>query len=220
MRMPPTKASGTRSLSREAFPWVGGSRQTTQVPTEGIGRRFRRSNAARHALYVETRDRVSRPALRRKGGCRPRAARSGQRRRITAYLRDEWGLNAILADGDGDEKNLADHRHHAVDAASLRSPTPARWSCSVVPPSWPKSAGMPPLHARGKALGVIARRRSPVGRCHQHLLSRQPPGQRGIAEETNYSKPHKSHMEMASRKNTGMSASRCKICRPTRWRTS
>jgi len=39
--------------------------------------------------------------------------------RITAYLRDEWGLNAILADGGDDEKNRADHRHHAVDAAVI-----------------------------------------------------------------------------------------------------
>ena len=39
--------------------------------------------------------------------------------RITAYLRDEWGLNAILADGDEDEKNRADHRHHAVDAVVI-----------------------------------------------------------------------------------------------------
>ena len=39
--------------------------------------------------------------------------------RITAYLRDDWGLNAILADGDEEEKNRADHRHHAVDAAVI-----------------------------------------------------------------------------------------------------
>ena len=39
--------------------------------------------------------------------------------RITAFLRDEWGLNAILADGGEDEKNRADHRHHAVDAAVI-----------------------------------------------------------------------------------------------------
>ncbi|MEN6458245.1 MAG: type II CRISPR RNA-guided endonuclease Cas9 [Thermoguttaceae bacterium] len=38
--------------------------------------------------------------------------------RITAYLRDDWGLNAILADGD-DEKNRNDHRHHAVDAVAI-----------------------------------------------------------------------------------------------------
>ena len=37
---------------------------------------------------------------------------------MTAWLRDEWGLNAILADG-GDEKNRSDHRHHAVDAAVI-----------------------------------------------------------------------------------------------------
>ena len=39
--------------------------------------------------------------------------------RITAFLRDEWGLNAILADGDGEEKNRSDHRHHAVDAVAI-----------------------------------------------------------------------------------------------------
>jgi len=33
---------------------------------------------------------------------------------MTAYLRDEWGLNAIL--GDGGSKPRHDHRHHAVDA--------------------------------------------------------------------------------------------------------
>jgi CRISPR-associated endonuclease Csn1 len=36
--------------------------------------------------------------------------------RITAFLRSEWGLNVILADGNEDEKNRCDHRHHAVDA--------------------------------------------------------------------------------------------------------
>lgn len=39
--------------------------------------------------------------------------------RMTAFLRDDWGLNAILADGDEDVKNRDDHRHHAVDAAVI-----------------------------------------------------------------------------------------------------
>lgn len=34
----------------------------------------------------------------------------------TSNLRHVWGLNAILADGDVDEKNRWDHRHHAIDA--------------------------------------------------------------------------------------------------------
>jgi CRISPR-associated endonuclease Csn1 len=34
----------------------------------------------------------------------------------TANLRHVWHLNAILADGDVDEKNRWDHRHHAIDA--------------------------------------------------------------------------------------------------------
>ncbi len=36
---------------------------------------------------------------------------------MTAWLRDEWGMNSIL--NDGDEKNRNDHRHHAVDAAVI-----------------------------------------------------------------------------------------------------
>jgi CRISPR-associated endonuclease Csn1 len=44
--------------------------------------------------------------------------------RVTAYLRDEWGLNAILADGDADEKNREDHRHHAVDAVAIALSSP------------------------------------------------------------------------------------------------
>ncbi|HUT14028.1 MAG TPA: type II CRISPR RNA-guided endonuclease Cas9 [Thermoguttaceae bacterium] len=43
---------------------------------------------------------------------------------VTAYLRDEWGLNAILNDG-GDEKNREDHRHHAVDAVVIALTSPA-----------------------------------------------------------------------------------------------
>ncbi len=39
--------------------------------------------------------------------------------RVTAYLRDQWKLNAILADGERDEKNREDHRHHAVDAVAI-----------------------------------------------------------------------------------------------------
>lgn len=34
----------------------------------------------------------------------------------TANLRHVWHVNAILADGDVDEKNRWDHRHHAIDA--------------------------------------------------------------------------------------------------------
>lgn len=43
--------------------------------------------------------------------------------RITGYLRNEWGLNAIL--GDGGAKSREDHRHHAVDAIATALSTPA-----------------------------------------------------------------------------------------------
>ena len=38
--------------------------------------------------------------------------------RITAQLRHQWGLNAIL-NPDGETKTRADHRHHAVDALAV-----------------------------------------------------------------------------------------------------
>ncbi len=36
---------------------------------------------------------------------------------VTAWLRDEWGLNGVLGDGRGKER--IDHRHHAVDAVAI-----------------------------------------------------------------------------------------------------
>ena len=62
--------------------------------------------------------RVPGAALRRGDRRRSHTARAGDAGRVTAFLRDEWGLNAILADGDHEEKNRDDHRHHAVDAAA------------------------------------------------------------------------------------------------------
>jgi len=49
---------------------------------------------------------------------RVQAAKGG----TTAYLRDMWGLNMIL--GDGDLKTRDDHRHHAVDAVAIALTTP------------------------------------------------------------------------------------------------
>lgn len=43
--------------------------------------------------------------------------------RITAHLRNEWQLNAIL--GDGGTKSRDDHRHHAVDAVAIALASPA-----------------------------------------------------------------------------------------------
>ena len=45
------------------------------------------------------------------------------RGQVTHFLRDEWGLNAIL--GDGGLKTRDDHRHHAVDAVVTALATPA-----------------------------------------------------------------------------------------------
>ncbi|MCC5831315.1 MAG: type II CRISPR RNA-guided endonuclease Cas9 [Phycisphaeraceae bacterium] len=42
---------------------------------------------------------------------------------VTAWLRREWGMNAILSDRD--EKDRADHRHHAIDAIVIAHTNPA-----------------------------------------------------------------------------------------------
>lgn len=42
---------------------------------------------------------------------------------LTAWLRTEWKLNAILSDRD--EKERCDHRHHAIDAIVIACTTPA-----------------------------------------------------------------------------------------------
>jgi len=44
--------------------------------------------------------------------------------RVTAQLRDAWGLNTIL-NPDGKGKSRADHRHHAIDALAVALTTPA-----------------------------------------------------------------------------------------------
>jgi len=42
---------------------------------------------------------------------------------VTAYLRNRWGLNAIL--GEGPRKERTDHRHHAVDAIAIALTSPS-----------------------------------------------------------------------------------------------
>ncbi len=43
--------------------------------------------------------------------------------RITAYLRQRWNLNSLI--GHADQKNRADHRHHAIDALVTALSNPA-----------------------------------------------------------------------------------------------
>jgi CRISPR-associated endonuclease Csn1 len=38
---------------------------------------------------------------------------------LTAKLRGQWGLNAILSGGGSNDENLNDHRHHAIDAVVI-----------------------------------------------------------------------------------------------------
>jgi CRISPR-associated endonuclease Csn1 len=114
--------------------------------------------------------------------------------RITAYLRDEWGLNAILADGNENEKNRDDHRHHAVDATVIAltdNKTVAMLSHSAkmaaerghrlfalneIEKPWPTF-----LDDIRRAIDVIN---------ISYRVNRRVTG--ALHEETNYSKPHKS----------------------------
>ena len=72
------------------------------------------------------------------------------RGRVTNYLRDQWGLNALLG---GAEKRREDHRHHAMDAvlialtdhaivkrlsdAAKRAPEYRRRNFAPIDPPWP-----------------------------------------------------------------------------------
>ena len=143
--------------------------------------------------------------------------------RITAYLRDEWGLNAILADGDEDEKNRADHRHHAVDAAVIALTNAA--TVELLSRSAELAA------ERGHRLFVQEEIQKPWPtflddlRCAidavniSYRVNRRVTG--ALHKETTYSKPHSDPTAKTARTlNIATSANRCKTCRPTRSKTS
>ena len=90
-----------------------------EVSAAEAGRGFCRPDAPRHPLHVAAGHRISWLLY---GGT---IDAEGTRRvqvsagRITAYLRDEWGLERHTGRRREDEKNRGDHRHHAVDAAVI-----------------------------------------------------------------------------------------------------
>jgi len=121
---------------------------------------------------------------------------AGHRRRIqvatgqvTAFLRREWGLNAIL--GDGDEKSRDDHRHHAVDAlcvaltdagivqalaaAAARAPAEGRRCFARLAPPWPSFLA----DARRAVLEITV----------SHRVRRKVSGP--LHAESFYSRPHR-----------------------------
>lgn len=108
---------------------------------------------------------------------------------VTAYLRNEWGMNGIL--DDGGFKTRDDHRHHAVDAMTIAMTSPAavkmlsdaaegaqkagRRRFQQVPEPW---TGF--LDQLGEAVDRIV-----VSHRTNHRVNG------AMHEETNYSKPHK-----------------------------
>ncbi|HLA38008.1 MAG TPA: type II CRISPR RNA-guided endonuclease Cas9 [Candidatus Brocadiales bacterium] len=109
------------------------------------------------------------------------------RGQVTAYLRNEWGLNKIL--NDGGEKSRDDHRHHAVDAicvaltdagtvkmlsdAASRATIERRRRFGKVNPPWPTFLD----DVRKSIEGLIV----------SHRVSRKVSGP--LHKGTNYSKP-------------------------------
>lgn len=110
--------------------------------------------------------------------------------RVTAYLRDQWGLNAILAADDRDRKNRYDHRHHAVDAVAIAMANPrtvqllsraaakaeqiGRRLFVPVDPPWP---------------GFLDEVRQTIDAIHvSYRVNRRVRGK--LHEDTFYSKPH------------------------------
>jgi CRISPR-associated endonuclease Csn1 len=109
----------------------------------------------------------------------------------TGYLRDEWGLNAVLSDRD--EKERTDHRHHAVDAvvialtgpgtvhdltrAALRAKELGRRLFVPIDPPW------------GSAQSFLADvRRSVDAITVSYRVDRKVSG--ALHKDSNYSEPH------------------------------
>ena len=110
--------------------------------------------------------------------------------RITAYLRDEWGLNAVLADGDADEKNRNDHRHHAVDAVAIAltdAATVQLLSRSAAPARERGHRLFTPIEAPWQGFGEEVRHRVEAINI-SYRVNRRITG--ALHKETLYSKPH------------------------------
>ena len=122
--------------------------------------------------------------------------------RITAYLRDEWGLNAILADGDDDEKNREDHRHHAVDAVVIALTDAAHRRTAEPFRRAGRGARAPAVRAdeieKPWPTFLDDVRRSIDAINISYRVNRRVTG--ALHEETNYSKPHK--MQRRERQGT------------------
>lgn len=110
------------------------------------------------------------------------------RGQVTYFLRNEWGLNAIL--GDGGEKSRDDHRHHAVDAVAVAltdAATVKRLSDAAARAVQERRRRFGKLEAPWS--GFLDDVRAAVeAMVVSHRVSRKVAG--AMHEETYYSKPH------------------------------
>lgn len=107
---------------------------------------------------------------------------------VTAFLRDEWGVNGLL--NDGGFKTRDDHRHHAVDAIVIALTSPA----TVKMLSDAAAAAQQVGRSRFRQIpepwtGFLDHLREAVGKIVvSHRVNHRVNGP--LHEETNYSKPH------------------------------
>src|SRR5262249_28842463 len=124
---------------------------------------------------------------------------------LTAHLRREWMLDGVLSFKD--EKNRADHRHHAIDAiiialtdsrsvqmlqkAAEEASAAKRRLFAPVEPPWPKF--IEEVRASVEAINVSYRQNRRVsGKLHaETLYSREIPGASGKVERRVRKELHK-----------------------------
>ena len=86
---------------------------------------------------------------------------------ITGRLRREWGLNVLL--GGEDEKNRADHRHHAIDALVIALSTPAVIKKIGGEDTRPKEDILPPIDNLADVAREVLEKVNVVYRCSQKI---------------------------------------------------
>lgn len=107
---------------------------------------------------------------------------------VTAFLRNEWGMNGIL--DDGGVKTREDHRHHAVDALTIAMTSPSAVKMlSDAATKAPQSGRRRFQQVPEPWVGFLDQLREAVhGIKVSHRTNHRVNGP--LHEETNYSKPH------------------------------
>ena len=104
---------------------------------------------------------------------------------ITAELRNIWGLNAILRDGELGPKNRDDLRHHTIDAAviAVTEPGMIKKITDKLQNNWPRRPSRTPIEEPWNGFGLeLAKATEKINVSHKVL--RKAKG--ALHKETNY----------------------------------